>query len=496
MNAKHTAPTLELADSLGFTGWFSDPTDPELGPELHFSSVIASPGVVRDIDCTALCEFPTRYTFFGKRTLLRSIRRSDLFSKEPCDDGAEPLRVPRHADYEATAMEVAEGLSERLLSETRERVNGRGQVGILLSGGMDSRVIAAILRMVQQETGNFAVTCFCWGHPDTRDPVYARLIAQKYGWRFEHFHVSGESLLANVDHAARNGCFHSAQHLHAMPQVAERARQLGIEVMLAASYGDGIGRAEYGGVHVGKLHPIERRLRNWYDLLEPDLFGRFQRETLTEIARCRRRYGVQSKLATNELDQQQHYMRNMLGSAMSVIDADIPLAQSFTSREVVEYMWGFAPKSRDDEVYLYALRGLDPELLEIPWARTGKPYLQHDAKPDALPRSFHRYADWTREISVDLEDRIFGGEIERLNAFNMKAVRRVFDGLMKNEFVRSGRFLEVTLWLASLATFLAEVQPPPVRKGPPARRLTLRGQSEFYSTLLNQYRHFGRKKVH
>jgi asparagine synthase (glutamine-hydrolysing) len=483
-----------LPDSLGFTGWFEDIEDSAHFFDLRFANLIKKSSVHGSLDGTALCEFATRYAFFGSRTLLSRIRRSDLFAVLSSKQGSERSKVPPHGNREASSLKIAEGLAERLMSETACRVGAAGRVGLLLSGGMDSRIAAACLRALQNRGYSFNVTCFCWGQPETRDPVYARLIAEKYAWNFEHFDVTAETLLNNVDHTAGNGCFHSAQHLHAMPQVAARAQELGMEIMLAASYGDSIGRAEYGGVHVSNLKPVEGRLHNWYDLIEPELFERSRKETLAEIVRCRETYGEQSALATNELDHQLHYMRNMLGSAMSVIDASVPLAQVFTSREVVEYMWGFSPSCRNDEVYLHLLQGLDAELLEIPWARTGKPYLQDHSHPDPLPASFHRYADWTREIADDLEARIFSGELERLNAFNMKAVRRVFDGLMNHQFIQTGRFLEVTLWLASLATLVAELKPPPVREGPPPRRMTLRGRLQYHATLANQYRHFGRKR--
>lgn len=446
------------------------------------------------IDPVALAEFPTGYSFFGGRTLLREARRTGFFEKAIGGADDTGTSVPAHSKGDASPGKIAEGFRDLLLLEMRSRVRDCKRVGLLLSGGMDSRVAAAVLATLQKGGGTFEVTCFCWGRGDTRDPVYARTIADKYGWGFEHFEVDAEVLLANVEETARNGCFHSAQHLHAMPQVAARARALEMDIMFAASYGDSIGRAEYGGVHVSKLPPVEGRLRNWYDLIEPGLFERCRKETISEIERCRRLYGEQSALAINELDQQLHYMRNMLGSAMSVIDARVPLAQAFTSAEVVEYMWCFNPGCRNDEVYWHLLNALDKELLEIPWARTGKPYLQDDAKPDPLPASFHRYADWAREIKKDLEARIFSGELERMNAFNMKAVRKVVDGFMNYRFVQTGRFLEVTLWLASLATLLEELQPPPVREGSPPQGMTLRGRMQYHATLVNQYRHFGRRK--
>jgi len=91
------------------------------------------------VDPVAVCEFPTRYAFFGNRTLLRGTRRSDLYSRGGKASGFTQFIVPPHGNREASPAEIAEGLGKRLLSETGERAGHGSRVGLLLSGGMDSR---------------------------------------------------------------------------------------------------------------------------------------------------------------------------------------------------------------------------------------------------------------------------------------------------------------------------------------------------------------------
>ena len=351
-----------LSNTLASTGNFFVPENPDIAPKSQFGDLLADPRVSKEVDPVALCEFPSHYSFFGSRTILRQVRRTDLYADNRLDLLEEPVGVPGHGLRRMAPETVAEGFIDFLLDETRERVQGCTHLGLLLSGGMDSRIVAAALAELQRSGSRFAVTCFTWGQPGTRDVVYAERIANHYGWGFEYFGIDAETLLQNVAETAGNGCFYSAIHLHAMPAVARRAEDLGVELMLAGSYGDSIGRAEYGGRHVTKLPAIEHRLRNWYGLLDPVLFRTCRVQSARELARCRRQYGDQSKLAVIELDRQLHYMRNMLGSAMNVIDARVPLAQAFTSRPIVDFMWSLAPACRTDEVYLFVLRTLDPEL--------------------------------------------------------------------------------------------------------------------------------------
>ena len=482
-----------LSNTLASTGTFFVPENPDIKPTSHFGDVLADPSVSKEIDPVALCEFPGHYSFFGSRTILRQVHRTDLYADNRLELLEMPIGVPGHGQRKMPAESVAEGFVELLLDETRERVQGCRHLGLLLSGGMDSRIVAAALAKLQRSGSEFSVTCFTWGQPGTRDVVYAGRIARHYNWDFEHFKIDSEILWENVLETARTGCFHSAMHLHAMSAVAKCAAELGVELMLAGSYGDSIGRAEYSGSHVSSLAPIETRIRNWYGLFDEALFENCKTQTLEEIDRCHRLYGNECGLAVVELDYQLHYMRNMLGSAMSVIDARVPLAQAFTSRSIVEFIWSLAPASRTDKIYMFVLRQLDSALLQIPWARTGKPFLEPGAATDVLQRRFHEYAKWTRDNVRRLEKSIFSGSIERSGAFNMKAVHDIFRTFQKYQFVQSGRLVEIVLWLGSLGLLLAELDAPPVGVGDKKGRVRLQHRLQLYGTVARQYQSFGRK---
>ena len=122
--------------------------------------------------------------------------------------------------------------------------------GCCCLGGMDSRIIAAALAELQRSGSEFPSPASPWGKAGTRDVAYAERIAGHYGWRT--FDIDADTLWDNVrNHSKR--LFHSAMHLHAMPAVAKRAAELGVELMIAGSYGDSIGRAEYSGSHVSSL---------------------------------------------------------------------------------------------------------------------------------------------------------------------------------------------------------------------------------------------------
>lgn len=481
-----------LKHTLASTGHFFVPDNLAIAPRRRFKDLLEDPCVSKEIDPAALCEFPSHYAFFGSRTILRHARRTDWYAMDHQELSNGAVATPPHDQRTMPAEQLAEGFVRRLLDETRERIRDCTHLGLLLSGGMDSRIVAAALAELQRSGWEFQVTCFTWGQPNARDTVYARRIANHYGWRFIHFALDAETLWRNVVEVARSGCFHSAMHLHAMPNVAERAEQLDIDLMLAGSYGDSIGRAEYSGLHVSHLPPIDRSLRNWYGLLDEQLFRKCRIETVKELDRCRKLYGNRSERTARELDRQLHYMRNMLGSAMDVIDARVPLAQAYTSRSIVEFMWSLAPESRVDDIYYFVLRTLDPVLLEIPWARTGRPFLQSPTPADDFQRNFHDYGEWARAQVERLEQSVFSGEVERTGAFRMAAIDKLFRAFKKYSFVQSGRILECVLWLSSLGLLLERLQPPPVQDGPTSNTIGVRHRLELYGSLTRQYKAFGR----
>lgn len=487
------APSL-LQDSIGYTGCFYDIENPS-DKFSSFSSILKTQVPPLELDSVALCGFASRFAFFGDRTLVKSIKRTSFFSHPNEHDVEKIICLPPHQRKIERPEKIAENLALKLEKETYDRVIDFNHIGILLSGGMDSRVLASVLKKVQKKYSDFKVTCFCWGSEDCRDVVYARKIAEHYQWPFEHFNLSARTLLENIYHSANAGCFYSALHLHAMPEVASRAKLLNVEIMLAGSYGDSIGRAEYSSIHVEKLAPIERKLDNWFGVINQNLFDKSKAEILNDIDIYRKRYGSQTSLAVNELDYQLHYMRNMLGSAMSIIDKEVMLAQAFTSRDVLEYMWGLDPECRKDDVYYHLLSLVDEELLDIPWARTGKPYLNTSAEPDILLKSFHNYGSWVKDISKEIEVKIFSRELEALNFFNMKAVDKLYKAISGKSYVRSGRMLEIVVWLASLAVFVEKNNVNNISSDIQNDRIKLKHRAQYYGSLFNQYRCFrGMKK--
>ncbi len=88
------------------------------------------------------------------------------------------------------ANEIAQELKSRLLDEAIGYLQGKSQVGILLSGGMDSRMLAGVIRELQLR-GDWSgqVIAFTWGVDGSRDVKYAQQITRMFSWGMGSFKV-------------------------------------------------------------------------------------------------------------------------------------------------------------------------------------------------------------------------------------------------------------------------------------------------------------------
>ncbi|WP_157822863.1 MULTISPECIES: asparagine synthase-related protein [unclassified Shewanella] len=389
----------------------------------------------------------------GDNTMVDGIR------KEPwmhCFDYLKqdfiPCELPSHGKLDKSQSQIACNLKNLLLEEVLSFVDGKNTVGILLSGGMDSRVVAGLLRELQ-ESGAFSgdVVCLTWGVESTRDVVYARRIAKQFSWESLHFPLSAESLIENIHLAADMGAEFSPLHLHAMNSVAKTK---GIDGIIAASYGDSVGRAEYSGTKVKDLSGLLSNDFDKFGLISSSVRKQFGVEVQIELQKYHKLFPRQQDWQHFEIERQCHYMRRQLGACMSIIDNSVPLYQIFTKPSVFNYMWSLDPKCRTDYVYVELLKILPGDLLNIPWARDGKIYPGVGNALDNIPSAYNKYGIWLRnECSDIVNTALNSGVLESLNLFNPYSINSLKSYWYKSKSESADRLDERVSWMVSLSIF-------------------------------------------
>jgi len=448
---------LRVSGNLGGVYPFYDLDEPD-----HFSLDIAHiinrrkvRGDPVELDPAAVvCKTGMRY-LLGDRTLIRNVRRAPWMARLHDNGTWEPVELPNHGMARPEPVEFVPRLIEALLKEADSYVGHLETVGILLSGGMDSRVTAGVLRQLQLTAGvPNRVVAITWGREDSRDVIYAGRIARLFNWEMIHFPLDANTLAENIEIAGLAGAEVAPFHLHAMPKVAQLK---GIDAIIASSYGDSVGRAEFSGRKITNLKPILPKKIDPFGLLRHSAL-RDSLDLLKEDASLSIPFsGNAYTVRRHEVDQEMHYMRRMLQSCMLHIAKRIPLYQMFTAPEVFGLMWDLDPAVRDNSWYEHLLHQLPGDLLDIPWARTGRPYMQSSGKSDGLPKLNHAYGTWLREDLRELIVTSVNSDVIRgMGLFNDAALGNALKIWEKSTTKSTNSLDEFMSWLASLHVFISK----------------------------------------
>lgn len=399
-------------------------------------------------DLAAILEILSFGYTCGNRTLLTEIERQPWLSRKDANGEVLLEDIPEHGRLWSDSEQIASRLCELLYEEAVEVCKNRKEIYILQSGGLDSRVVTGVLAKLFLK-GELVCkpVCVTWGLEGCRDVVYGRKVAEIAGFDWKHIPIGHQNLLANIrSNCPDVGSLVSPVHLHSMDwfkNVSEDA------IVLAGSYGDSVGRAEFSGLHILEL-----------DYLKPvNLFGLMRKENIdialeginSDISQLRQRCEGQPKYAVCECEMQGHYMRNLIEQAMSIIGLNCSLYQMFTHPRVYSFMWSIHPSLRDDKIYVHVLKSLDTKLLSLPWARTNFALSGRTVGAvSGLTKRFHRYKEWLSgpvlaELNSYVDPEWFGAT----GIFESESVKKVCDYVRGGSDTYGFSPYERWAWLAS-----------------------------------------------
>ena len=398
----------------------------------------------------------------GDRTLFQEIKRQPWLSSVFQDGIAVLGPIPSHSFLWDKTERVAERLNS-LLQEEAERVcNQRDEIYILLSGGLDSRIVAGILYELREKgilkTNPIGLT---WGLEDSRDVQYAKATAEILGFGWKHIVIGPETILENIyEGFPLIGGLVPPPHLH---QMLWFKNNVGKEALvLAGSYGDSIGRAEFSGRHVLELDFLKPY--NPFNLIKDDVLPQAILGIQNDLSLLHERAGRERpKHALCEIEMQCHYMRGMIAHSMDVINNWCTLYQMFTDPKVYTYMWSLHPSRRGDSIYAALLEMLHPDLARLPWARTNRALRGRTVGAQkGLRPKFHNYAHWTSNVLYDEILRIVDPDwYESIGIFNADQVRLLNKSIaLGSDSLKDHGFkpYDVWLWLAGFRKMIEKLK--------------------------------------
>lgn len=408
-----------------------------------------------EIDEVAVVEMILKTYMLGDRTIIKGVKRLPWLCN--VENGVFKYSdIPPHGKIRMSTEEIAERFSDLFERELLLFLEAKpSKVGVLLSGGMDSRILSGFLKKLQ-ETGDYSgdVVGITWGSELSRDVKFAEEICQRYRWDFIRLDIGPADLKKNFFVAAEYGAEFSPYHLHAIPKLYE----IDVDAFFAASYGDSVGRAEFSGVHLIKLKPILSRAWDLFSIIKSEVLKEVKQRIKADAYSYRSRMPEEKNIhAFCEVEQELHYMRRKLQACMNIIWSHRPLHQAFTSPALYKFMWSLSPEIRGDGIYGFILKGLPGKVYDIPWARTGIPYGSTFGEPNhALSKHFHKYGKWLREdLGKFIKDNVLAGNLLSLKVFDEKAISNLVENWGKSCVEKNNRLDEIVSWLATLNIFIS-----------------------------------------
>ncbi len=156
----------------------------------ELKALLALPGLPREVDLDAVDAFLALQYVPSPATALRGVRKVPPGHVLVWENGTITLER-----YWRLEPEPAERSEDEWLDEVRETVRAAVRrrliadvpLGALLSGGLDSSIVVALMAEASSEP----VRTFTIGFPDARydERAYARAVAERYGTRHEELEV-------------------------------------------------------------------------------------------------------------------------------------------------------------------------------------------------------------------------------------------------------------------------------------------------------------------
>lgn len=170
-------------------------------------ALLAHPGLPRCVDRAAMAQFLTFDHVLGQRTLVRDVHLLPGGSVLTFADGrldVRPYWRPYHPHQYTLRSE--EELMALLLQRMEQAVQRQVQradglsLGLMLSGGVDSRVLLAYL---SKHAGGRPLNTFTWGIPGCNDAAYARATARALDAPNAFYELRPDWLLHQAEEAVR-----------------------------------------------------------------------------------------------------------------------------------------------------------------------------------------------------------------------------------------------------------------------------------------------------
>ncbi len=350
-------------------------------------ALLTDPALPRHLDPIATAQFLSFQYVLGNRTLLTEVHLLPPASLLTFYNGrltTRPYWTLEFADVCRPRGEEAylEGLIHHLRQAVTRQAHEDLPAGVSLSGGLDSRVILALLR---DGPAIEPLHTFTFGIPNCDDARFAQEVATLVGSRHHFFELRSDYLLDVGEEGVRlTDGLNSCKHMHALATLraqAEHASVFYIGFMGDALMGGHLNRQLWAGYDEDTL---SRLLFDHINTVfrqeeQEDLFTEgFQRRINGAVFDSFRAALAESK-ATLVANWQDHFdlrqrQRRFILNGHELLRSRVIVRTPFCDNDLVEFMLTVPPGLRLDRFLLIeALVRTFPDLAKVPYEGTGFP---------------------------------------------------------------------------------------------------------------------------
>ena len=350
-------------------------------------AILASPDYTPKTDAIAMAEFLTLEHVLGNRTLFEGIMLLPPASLLTCAD--EQLKCQSYWDLqfrEEYGDHDENWYIERWIHYTRQavwrRIRTKKPIGVLLSGGLDSRTVLAMI-----DRDCYPVNTFTFGIPQCDDIRLAREVAFEVGATPHFFELKSDFLIKFAEEGVKlTDGLNSCAHMHVLAPLREIAQRT--QMLLTGSVGDTLNadhHVAYRSMPMSSDDNVLARAlfkqaalcvpeakhsqlfsETFYQKVQGAVFESFK----AALAQCN------AMLPANKA---KHYWirqsdRRWILEGQRLLRSQAVVRMPFYDHDLFDFMLNVPPGLRlDGYLYERAFSKAFPKLAKIPWAATGLP---------------------------------------------------------------------------------------------------------------------------
>jgi asparagine synthase (glutamine-hydrolysing) len=351
------------------------------------SALLVDPGLSTFVDPIAVTQLLTFEYVLGNRTLVKDVKLIPPASVLTYYDNQINIRSYWRMNYLDTYTprkegEYLEDLIYYMRQAAKRQAKGGLTKGILLSGGLDSRVLLAL--MVDGSI-NDSLHSFTFGIPGCDDARFAEELAKRVGTKHHFFELKPDYLIDKAEEGVRlTDGLKSCVHMHALATVEEEAKFA--QVVFKGFLGDAL----MGG-HLDRQlwanYSKESFCQALFDktcvLFSPSEYNRLftdEFQTLIENASfdsfCTTLEASEAFLVADRqnLFDLRYRQRRFILYGVELVRSRAVVRTPFCDNDLVEFMLSVPPGLRYDrylmkEAFIQAY----PDLAKVPYTETGYP---------------------------------------------------------------------------------------------------------------------------